>query len=129
MKLRWHFHQLNIFYRNHFKVSLDVLKTIFIDFCIFIFITWDPFWTITSYFQLPLLASTAGDILEVFLIKHSLICTQFGRFSFASKTFRPETDKKRAHSPTRTIGQETSTLVKTLLNFSNLFMFALKSST
>lgn len=60
--------------------------------------------------DLPLLASTAGDILEVFLIKHSLICTQFGRFSFASKTFRPETDKKRAHSPTRTIGQETSTL-------------------
>eukprot|EP00092_Neocalanus_flemingeri_P059232 GFUD01070744.1.p1 GENE.GFUD01070744.1~~GFUD01070744.1.p1 ORF type:complete len:905 (+),score=202.84 GFUD01070744.1:37-2751(+) len=60
--------------------------------------------------DLPMLASTTGDILEVFLIKHSLICTQFGRFSFASKTFRPETDKKRAQSPARTIGQETSAL-------------------
>lgn len=60
--------------------------------------------------DLPLLASTAGDIVEVFLIKHSLICAQFGRFSFASKTFRPEIDKKSAHSPVRTIGQETGTL-------------------
>ncbi len=41
------------------------------------------------YTQLPLLASTSGDILEVFLVKHSLVCNQLGRFSF-SKTFRPE---------------------------------------
>jgi hypothetical protein len=61
--------------------------------------------------QLPLLASTAGDILEVFLIKHSLICSQFGRFSFASKTFKPEQDKKGSQSPGRSIGQETSSLV------------------
>ena len=46
-------------------------------------------------FQLPLLASASGDILEVFLVKHGLVCTQLGRFSFSSKTFRPE-DKRRA---------------------------------
>ncbi len=74
--------------------------------------------------QLPLLASTSGDILEVFLVKHSLVCNQLGkcagkfakfflkiklilrlisgRFSFSSKTFRPE-EKMRAFlsSPTK----------------------------
>jgi len=60
--------------------------------------------------RLPLLARTSGDIVEVFLIKHSLICSQFGRFSFASKTFRPEIDMKKEKSPARTIGQDTITL-------------------
>ena len=44
---------------------------------------------------MPLLASASGDILEVFLVKHGLVCTQLGRFNFSSKTFRPE-DKKKA---------------------------------
>ena len=44
---------------------------------------------------MPLLASASGDILEVFLVKHGLVCTQLGRFSFSSKTFRPE-DKRKA---------------------------------
>ena len=59
------------------------------------------------FFQLPLLASTSGDILEVFLVKHSLVCNQLGRFSFSSKTFRPEDKQKRAISPTgqQNIGQ------------------------
>ena len=51
-------------------------------------------------FQLPLLASTSGDILEVFLVKHSLVCNQLGRFSFSSKTFRPEEKNRRTLSPT-----------------------------
>lgn len=57
-----------------------------------------------SLFQLPLLASTSGDILEVFLVKHSLVCNQLGRFSFSSKTFKPE-DKQKRLSPTGHIGQ------------------------
>ena len=52
------------------------------------------------FFQLPLLASTSGDILEVFLVKHSLVCNQLGRFSFSSKTFRPEEKNRRNLSPT-----------------------------
>merc|ERR1719150_1974160 len=50
--------------------------------------------------RLPLLASTSGDILEVFLVKHSLVCNQLGRFSFSSKTFRPEEKNRRTLSPT-----------------------------
>ena len=52
-------------------------------------------------FQLPLLASTSGDILEVFLVKHSLVCNQLGRFSFSSKTFRSEDKNQRSTSPSR----------------------------
>jgi len=56
--------------------------------------------------RLPLLASTSGDILEVFLVKHSLVCNQLGRFSFSSKTFKPEDKQKRNLSPTgQHIGQ------------------------
>ena len=55
---------------------------------------------ISLFFQLPLLASTSGDILEVFLVKHSLVCNQLGRFSFSSKTFRPEEKNRRTLSPT-----------------------------
>eukprot|EP00095_Tigriopus_kingsejongensis_P009498 maker-scaffold1595_size34508-snap-gene-0.8 protein:Tk09498 transcript:maker-scaffold1595_size34508-snap-gene-0.8-mRNA-1 annotation:"dynamin-binding protein" len=44
--------------------------------------------------RLPLLASTSGDILEAFLVKHALVCNQLGRFSFSSKTFRPEDKRK-----------------------------------
>ena len=51
-------------------------------------------------FQLPLLASTSGDILEVFLVKHSLVCNQLGRFSFSSKTFKPEEKHRKNLSPT-----------------------------
>ena len=40
--------------------------------------------------QLPLLCRTAGDIVEVFLIKHSLVSTHYARFSFASDAFKPE---------------------------------------
>ena len=43
-------------------------------------------------FQLPLLCRTAGDIVEVFLIKHSLVATHYARFSFASPNFKPEVD-------------------------------------
>ena len=43
-------------------------------------------------FQLPLLCRTAGDIVEVFLIKHSLVATHYARFSFASQNFKPEVD-------------------------------------
>ena len=50
-------------------------------------------------FQLPLLASASGDILEVFLVKHGLVCTQLGRFSFSSKTFRPEDKRKTVAAP------------------------------
>ena len=35
----------------------------------------------------------------------------FFRFSFASKTFRPEQERKASQSPARTIGQETTSLV------------------
>ena len=98
---------------------------------------WRFYFFVTHQPQLPLLASTAGDILEVFLIKHSLICGQFGRcqhkwrskiesqflwtspffrFSFASKTFRPEQEKKSTQSPARTIGQETTSLVFTIFH-------------
>jgi len=51
--------------------------------------------------DLPLLASTSGDILEVFLVKHSLVCNQLGRFSFSSKTFRSEDKNQRSTSPSR----------------------------
>ena len=45
-----------------------------------------------SFSQLPLLCRTAGDIVEVFLIKHSLVATHYARFSFASPNFKPEVD-------------------------------------
>lgn len=41
---------------------------------------------------MPLLCRTAGDIVEVFLIKHSLVATHYARFSFASPNFKPEVD-------------------------------------
>ncbi len=53
---------------------------------------------LSKIFQLPLLASTSGDILEVFLVKHSLVCNQLGRFSFSSKTFKPEDRRKHSHA-------------------------------
>ncbi len=40
---------------------------------------------------MPLLSSAGGDILEIFMVKHSLVCNQLGRFSF-SRTFRPPDD-------------------------------------
>ena len=40
--------------------------------------------------RLPLLCRSAGDIVEVFLIKHSLVSSHYGRLSFASPAFRPE---------------------------------------
>ena len=40
----------------------------------------------------------------------------FFRFSFASKTFRPEQEKKSTQSPARTIGQETTSLVFTIFH-------------
>eukprot|EP00094_Tigriopus_californicus_P005635 TCALIF_05432-PA protein Name:"Similar to DNMBP Dynamin-binding protein (Homo sapiens)" AED:0.05 eAED:0.05 QI:0/0.53/0.43/1/0.8/0.87/16/1294/2068 len=49
-----------------------------------------------SLMDLPLLANTSGDILEVFLAKHALVCNQLGRFSFSSKAFKPEDKKKLA---------------------------------
>ena len=56
--------------------------------------------SLSSFLQLPLLASTSGDILEVFLVKHSLVCNQLGRFSFSSKTFRPDDRSRKTLSPT-----------------------------
>ena len=34
---------------------------------------------------------TVGDIVEMFVIKHSLVCSHYARFTFASQTFKPET--------------------------------------
>ena len=34
---------------------------------------------------------TVGDIVEMFVIKHSLVCSHYARFTFASATFKPET--------------------------------------
>ena len=34
---------------------------------------------------------TVGDIVEMFVIKHSLVCSHYARFTFASDTFQPET--------------------------------------
>lgn len=57
------------------------------------------------FFQLPLLASTSGDILEVFLVKHSLVCNQLGRFSFSSKTFRSEDKNQKSPTKQQYLGQ------------------------
>ena len=54
--------------------------------------------------------STSGNILEDFLMNHSLVCNQLGRFSFFSQTFRPE-DKKGAKSSTGYTGQGSLTSV------------------
>ena len=35
---------------------------------------------------------TAGDIVEMFIIKHSLVCSHYARLSFASDVFKPEVD-------------------------------------
>ena len=63
-------------------------------------IFWKYLLILILIFQLPLLASTSGDILEVFLVKHSLVCNQLGRFSFSSKTFKPEEKHRKNLSPT-----------------------------
>ena len=44
--------------------------------------------------RLPLLASTTGDIIEVFLVKHSMICNQISRFTFSSKTLKNVNEEK-----------------------------------
>ena len=71
-------------------------------------------------FQLPLLASTSGDILEVFLVKHSLVCNQLGRFSFSSKTFRPEEKNRRTLSPTSGQGPGFGQAINEVVSF-NIF--------
>ena len=71
-------------------------------------------------FQLPLLASTSGDILEVFLVKHSLVCNQLGRFSFSSKTFRSEDKNQRSTSPSRHLLGQVTQVVSVF--FSSFFL-------
>ena len=90
-----------------------------------------------SYFyllQLPLLASTTSDIVEVFLVKHSMICNQIGRFNFSSKALRHTNDEKsqssqapqqqlqrktvqpqRSQSPNRTVHNSSSTTLQLYL--------------
>merc|ERR1719154_179550 len=57
--------------------------------------------------ELPLLAQTSGDILEQFLMKHSLVCSQFGSFSFSSKIFQPDFEENPSMASTRPIQKET----------------------
>ena len=53
-------------------------------------------------FQLPLLCrSVAGDILEVFLIKHSLVSSHYARLSF-TQSFKQEVDGNSSSSPEST---------------------------
>jgi len=60
--------------------------------------------------ELPLLAPSSVSILEEFLMNHSLVCSQFGRFSYASKTFQPDAEVKRAQSTTTKFSQGTNDL-------------------
>ena len=46
-----------------------------------------------------MLSSTSGDIHEAFLAKHGLVCNQLGRFSFSSRTFRPEEKNRKSQNP------------------------------
>ena len=84
------------------KVQKSIL-IFYVEFLLFVF--HNVLWvgsnsSLSSFLQLPLLASTSGDILEVFLVKHSLVCNQLGRFSFSSKTFRPDDRSRKTLSPT-----------------------------
>ena len=49
-------------------------------------------------FQLPMLCRSAGDILEVFLIKHSLVSSHYARLSFA-QSFKVESPDHNSSSP------------------------------
>ena len=48
-------------------------------------------------FQLPMLCRSAGDILEVFLIKHSLVSSHYARLSFA-QSFKVEQEASNSSS-------------------------------
>lgn len=63
------------------------------------------------FFQLPLLCRTAGDIVEVFLIKHSLVATHYARFSFASPNFKPEVDPLETEEYPTKIGPEARNVI------------------
>ena len=64
-----------------------------------------------AFFQLPLLCRTAGDIVEVFLIKHSLVATHYARFSFASPNFKPEVDPLETEEYPTKIGPEARNVI------------------
>ena len=65
---------------------------------------------------MPLLASTTGDIIEVFLVKHSMVCNQISRFAFSSKTLKNANEEKTICPQ----GSQTSTLQrKNLIQSSN----------
>ena len=51
------------------------------------------------------MASTTGDIIEVFLVKHSMVCNQISRFAFSSKTLR-NSNEDRPLSPQKTSQQQ-----------------------
>ena len=58
--------------------------------------------------------------MEVFLVKHSLVCNQLGRFSFSSKTFRPEEKNRRTLSPTSGQGPGFGQAINEVVSF-NIF--------
>ena len=51
------------------------------------------------------MASTTGDIIEVFLVKHSMVCNQISRFAFSSKTLR-NSNEDRPQSPQKASQQQ-----------------------
>ena len=78
-----------------------------------------------TLFQLPLLCrSVAGDILEVFLIKHSLVSSHYARLSF-TQSFKQELDSNSSSSPecshsaglqADTVSRETFTPIKSIIS-------------
>ena len=55
-------------------------------------------------FQLPMLCRSAGDILEVFLIKHSLVSSHYARLSFA-QSFKVESAEQSSSSSSPDMSQ------------------------
>lgn len=47
------------------------------------------------------MSACTGDILEIFRVKHNIVCSDIGAFSFTSKYFKQDnTSKRLSKTPT-----------------------------
>ncbi|CAG2054946.1 unnamed protein product, partial [Timema podura] len=63
--------------------------------------------------ELPLMKTSQGDLLETYILKHTLIWSHLGRYTFSPKVIKMDSTLKRnSKSPVQNLGQDNANFTK-----------------